>query len=118
MTLVKCGSIRQAIQVAYTNYTDFIGYGVNNLIAGGDAVIGTQINTGGVNATDTNDAVGDGTTNTLQVLVSAAGVVTFTFNGGAPTATQTFTFDNGDVVPHLSQILWALVHRATSTYSG
>jgi hypothetical protein len=88
----------QANQAAFGNYTDFVGYGVNNLVAGGDCVIGTRLNSGGINSTDTNDAFGDGTTHTLQVLVSAAGVVTFTFDGAPPTATQAFTFDNGDVV--------------------
>lgn len=98
----------QANQVAYANYTDFVGYGVNNLVAGGDAVIGTQLNTGGVNSTDTNDAWGDGTTHTLQVLVSASGVVTFTFDGAPPTATQAYTFDNGDVVhPFIHNLMGA-----------
>lgn len=98
----------QANNAAFANYTDFVGYGVNNLVAGGDCVIGTQLNTGGINSTDTNDAFGDGTTQTLQVLVSAAGVVTFTFNGGAPTATQAFTFDAGDVVhPYIHNIMGA-----------
>lgn len=98
----------QANQVAFANYTDFVGYGVNNLVAGGDCVIGTRLNTGGINSTDTNDAFGDGTTHTLQVLVSAAGVVTFTFDGGAPTATQAFTFDTGDVVhPFITNLMGA-----------
>jgi len=98
----------QANQSLYSNYTDFVGYGLNNLVAGGDCVIGTQLNTGGLNSTDTNDAFADGATHTLQVLVSAAGVVTFTFDGGAPTATQAYTFDNGDVVhPYIHSLFGA-----------
>lgn len=80
------------------NYTDFVGYGLVDAVAGGDAVIQTQVNTGGINSTDTNDPWADSATHTLAVLVSGAGVVTFTFDGGAPTATQVFSFDAGDVV--------------------
>jgi hypothetical protein len=88
----------QANQAAFANYTDFAAIGVDDGVAGGDAIIQTQLNTGGVNSTDTNDAFGDGTTHTMQVLVSAAGVTTFTIDGAPPTATQAYTFDNGDVV--------------------
>lgn len=103
----------QANQAAFGAYTDFVGYGVNNLVAGGDAIIGTRLNSGGINSTDTNDAWGDGTTHTLQVLVSAAGVTTFTFDGGPPTATQAFTFDTGDVVhPFIHNLMGAAIPGA------
>jgi len=88
----------QANDADYTNYTDFVGYGLNNLVAGGDAVIATNLNGAGINTTDTNDAWADAGTHTLTVNVSDAGVVTFLFDGVAPTATQAYTFDNGDVV--------------------
>ncbi|KKK55976.1 hypothetical protein LCGC14_3069160, partial [marine sediment metagenome] len=68
--------ITQANNAAFGNYTDFVGYGVNNLVAGGDCVIGTRLNGGGINSTDTNDAFGDTTTHTLQVLVAADGTTT------------------------------------------
>ena len=80
------------------NYTDFVGYGLNDGVAPGDGVIQTQLNTTGLVNTDTNDAWADAATHTLAVLVDASGNVTFTFDGGAPTATQAFQFDNGDVV--------------------
>ena len=100
--------ITQANNAAYGNYTDFCGYGVNNLVAGGDCIIADRLNSGGINTTDTNDAFGDGTTHTLQVLVSGAGVVTYTFDGAPPTATQAFTFDNGDVVhPYIHNLMGA-----------
>lgn len=83
---------------AIANYTDFVGYGLNDGIAPGDCAISTQLNTGGLTNTDTNDAWADGTTHTLRIHVSAAGVVTFLFDGAPPTVTQAFTFDNGDVV--------------------
>ena len=90
----------QANQVAgaIANYTDFVAFGPNDGIAPGDCAISTQLNTGGLVNTDTNDAFADGSTHTLIIRVSAAGVVTFLFDGAPPTVTQAFTFDNGDVV--------------------
>jgi len=85
-------------QGAIATYTDYVGYGPNDGVAPGDCVIETQLNTGGQVQTDTNDAWADAATHTLRINVSDAGVVTFLFDGGAPTATQAFTFDNGDVV--------------------
>lgn len=80
------------------NYTDFVAYGPNDGISPGDCAISTQLNTGGLVNTDTNDAWADTATHTLRINVSAAGVVTFLFDGAPPTVTQAFTFDNGDVV--------------------
>lgn len=88
----------QANDATFANYTDFVAYGPNDGISPGDCAISTQLNTGGLTNTDTNDAWADGTTHTLRINVSAAGVVTFTFDGAPPTVTQAFTFDNGDVV--------------------
>jgi len=85
-------------QGAIASYTDFVAYGLNDGVAPGDACISTQLNTGGLTDTDCNDAWADTETHTLRINVSDAGVVTFLFDGGAPTATQAFTFDNGDVV--------------------
>ena len=98
-----------ANNAAYGAYTDFIGYGVNDGVAPGDCAISTVLNGGAQVNTDTNDAWVDGTTHTLQVLVSAAGVVTFTFDGAPPTVTQAFTFDNGDVV----HPFWTHLYNAT-----
>jgi hypothetical protein len=88
----------QANDATYTNYTDFVGFGIDNLVSTGKAIIQTQLNTGGLISTDTTDAWVDNATHTLRVLVSAAGVVTFTIDGIAPAVTQAFTFDAGDVV--------------------
>lgn len=90
----------QAYQVAgaIASYSDFVGYGVNDGVAPGDCTISTQLNTGGLNNTDTNDAWADTGVHTLRIDVSAAGVTTFLFDGSAPTVTQAYTFDNGDVV--------------------
>lgn len=88
----------QANDAAIANYTDFVAYGPNDAISPGDCAISTQLNTGGLTNTDTNDAFADGSTHTLRINVSAAGVVTFLFDGAPPTVTQAFTFDNADVV--------------------
>lgn len=88
----------QANDATYTNYTDFVGFGIDNLVSTGKVIIQTQLNTGGLTSTDTTNAWIDNATHTLRVLVSAAGVVTFTVDGVAPAVTQAFTFDNGDVV--------------------
>lgn len=53
-------------------------------------------------STDTTNTWADGATKTLCVLVSAAGVVTYTINGSAPATTAAFTFDDADpVVPFI-----------------
>jgi hypothetical protein len=88
----------QANDAVIANYTDFVAYGPNDAISPGDCAISTQLNTGGLTNTDTNDAFADGSTHTLRINVSAAGVVDFLFDNAAPTVTQAFTFDNGDVV--------------------
>lgn len=79
-------------------YADFAAIGPSDAISPGDAAIQTQLNTGGVVPTDTNDAWGDNTNHELGVYVDAAGNVTFTFDGAPPTATQVYQFDNGDIV--------------------
>lgn len=85
-----------AVNTAYTDYATI------GMIAGTSAtqiVLSTELNAGGNTITNTTDLWGgDGATKTLRVLVSAAGVVTYTINGAAPTNTAAFTFDGGDVV--------------------
>lgn len=99
----------QANNAAYGNYTDFVAYGVNDGVAPGDCAISTRLNSGAQVNTDTNDAWADGATHTLRINVSAAGVVTFLFDGIAPTVTQAYTFDNGDVV----HPFWTHLYNAT-----
>ena len=82
----------------YTSYTDFASIGARATTATDVAVISTDLNNAGEVYTNTTDAWTDGQTKTFKVLVSAAGVVTYTINGAAPTATAAFTFDAGDVV--------------------
>lgn len=83
---------------ALSSYTDYACFGLDNGVSTGKAIIQTQLNTGGVVSTDTTDAWADGGTHTLRINVSAAGVVTFLYDGAPPSVTQAFTFDNGDIV--------------------
>lgn len=84
----------QAYAAAIATYTDkaFIGS------VSGDIKLNTLLNNAGGVITDTTNDWADGETHTLQVNVSAAGVVTYLIDGAAPTVTAAFTFDSGDVV--------------------
>jgi hypothetical protein len=89
----------EANNAAFADYTDYVTIGMIAASSTTNIVLATELNAGGQTVTDTTDAWGgDQSTNTLRVLVSAAGVVTYTINGSAPSATAAFTFDNGDVV--------------------
>lgn len=67
-------------------------------VISGDIKIETILNNAATTVTDTTDNWADGETHTLEVYVSAAGVVTYKIDGRAPTVTAAFTFDDGDVV--------------------
>ena len=84
----------QAYQAAFADYTD---KATLNKVAG-DIYITTALNDAADSATDTTDNWADGGEHTLEVYVSAAGVVTYKIDGVAPTVTAAFTFDSGDVV--------------------
>ena len=91
----------QASQIAgaIALYTDFVAIGLNAVTAGGVVVVDSQLNTGGVTSTNALDAWLDTGVHTLRVLVSAAGVVTYTYDGAALTnPPAAFTFDAGDIV--------------------
>lgn len=90
--------ISQANDATMTNYTDFACIGAHAATAADVCVIATDLNNAGETYTNTTDAWTDGQTKVLRVNVSDTGVVTYTINGVAPTATAAFTFDNGDVV--------------------
>jgi hypothetical protein len=55
-------------------------------------------------STDTTDTWADAASKKLCVNVSGAGAVTYTINGSAPTATASFTFDDGDSLIPFIQI--------------
>ena len=76
----------------YTNYTDFAAIGPIS----GDIKTITDLANAGETTTDTTDNYGNaGTAVKYCVLVSAAGVTTYTTNGNAPTTTVAFTFADG-----------------------
>lgn len=84
----------QAYAAAVATYTD---KACLNVISGAIKIQTLLNNAGGV-ITDTTQAWADGETHTLEVRVSAAGVVTYLVDGAAPTVTAAFTFDATDVV--------------------
>ena len=88
----------EANNATLTSYTDYAMIGLDAVAAVGNVVLKTELNAGGTTNTDTTDAWNDAESHTLKVLVSAAGVVTYEIDGGAPSVTAAFTFDNADVV--------------------
>ena len=79
------------------NIDDYDEMACLNVIAG-DITIETILNNAATSSTDTTDDWADTEEHTLEVYVSAAGVVTFKIDGSAPTTTATFTFDTAEVV--------------------
>jgi len=88
----------QSNNATFISYTDFASIGLNSGINADTVIIQSRLNSGGVTSTNTTDAWTDGQTHVLRVLVSAAGVVTYTIDGAPPSVTAAFTFDNGDIV--------------------
>jgi hypothetical protein len=79
------------------NIDDYDEMAALNVISG-NITVETILNNAGTSPTDTTDDWADGESHTLEVYVSAAGVVTFKIDGAAPTTTATFTFDDAEVV--------------------
>lgn len=89
----------EANNATLASYTDYACIGLNSTTSATNVVILSELNGGGQTATDTTDAWGgDTAAQTVKVLVSAAGVVTFEVGGSAASAAPAYTFDNGDVV--------------------
>jgi hypothetical protein len=102
----------EANNATYTAYTDYASIGMIAATSVNSIVTATELNSGGTTVTNTTDLWGgDGTINTLTVLVSAAGVVTYLINGVAPTVPAAFTFDAADVVTPFIH----LIHSASAT---
>ncbi len=87
----------EANNATFADYTDYASIGLSST-NGANIWLLTELNAGGQTATDTTNAWTDGQSKTLKVLVSSAGVVTYTIAGVAPVVTAAFTFDTGDVV--------------------
>lgn len=86
----------EAYQAAIDNYDEMAAL---NVISGA-IYTETILNNGATTSTDTTDTWEDNATHTLEVYVSAAGVVSFKIDGAAPTAVAAtaFTFDEDEVV--------------------
>jgi hypothetical protein len=84
----------EAYQANLDDYDEMAGL---NIISG-DIKIETILNNGATTTTDTTDNWADAEAKTLEVYVSAAGVVTYKVDGAAPTTVAAFTFDNAEVL--------------------
>lgn len=87
---------------AFDDYLDAFTLGCNTAADPMAIKIATIVNNAATVETDTTDTLADATEVDFKVLVSAAGVVTYTINGAAPTATAAVTIDDGDpVIPFI-----------------
>lgn len=93
----------EARQAAIDDYDEMAAL---NVISG-DIKIETILNGGATTTTDTTDNWADTNEKTLEIYVSAAGVVTYKIDGAAPTVTAAFTFDNGECVMPFLYLLHA-----------
>lgn len=85
------------VEAYQANVDDYDEMAAMNVISG-NITLETILNAGATTSTDTTDDWADTGEHELAVFVSAAGVVTYTIDGLAPTATAAFTFDNAEVV--------------------
>jgi len=94
---------KEAFQAAVDNYDEMAAF---NIISG-NINLETILNNTTTVTTDTTANWADAASKTLKVLVSAAGVVTYTIDGSAPSTTAAFTFDNAEVVTPFVYLLHA-----------
>lgn len=101
----------EANNATFANYTDYYALGMNAATSATELVIFDELNGAGQTITNTTDVWGgDGTTNTLRVDVSSAGVCTAYINGVIASAAPAFTFDADRVTPFIR-----LTHSASPT---
>lgn len=81
-------------QAAIDSYDEMA---VLNVISG-DIYIETILNNGTTTSTDTTETWADAASHTLEVYVSAAGVVTYKIDGLTPSTVAAFTFDTDEVL--------------------
>lgn len=90
----------ETVNATFDNYLDVASIGF--VATDTSFNLETILNNGGTTTTDTTDTLANATSVKVCVLVSSAGVVTYTIDGSAPTTTAAFTFDDGDfVIPFL-----------------
>ena len=102
----------EANNATLANYTDYYMMGMFGGTSATNLTLSSELNAGGQTLQDSGTAWtgGDGGTVTMKILVSAAGVVTATIDGGAPATPLAYTFDSTDVVCPFIYVL----HGATS----
>jgi hypothetical protein len=88
----------EVVQATDADFDTYAQIGIIASAATAAIKITTEDDGGGATTTDTTDTWADAATKALCVNVSAAGVVTYTINGAAPTVTAAFTFDDGEPV--------------------
>jgi hypothetical protein len=81
-------------------------------VISGNIEIETILNGGATTTTDTTDNWANDGEHTLEIYVSAAGVVTYKIDGVAPTVTAAFTFDPAEVVVPFFFMLHATASQA------
>jgi hypothetical protein len=84
----------EAYQAAVDDYDEMAALQIVSTAINNHSIL----NGGATDNTDTTDTVADTVAFTLEVRVSAAGVVTYLIDGAAPTVATAFTFDDGEVV--------------------
>ena len=85
------------VEAYQANLDDYDEMACLNVISG-DIKIETILNGAATTTTDTTHNWADAGIHELKVMVSAAGVVTYQIDGGDPSTTAAFTFDDGEVV--------------------
>jgi hypothetical protein len=94
----------EALNGTMTSYTDYFGLGLDTGADPGDVKVREELNNAAGASTDTNDNLADATDVEFAIYVSSAGVATVKHDIAtpgtlaAPTATSTFTFDDGDQI--------------------
>lgn len=95
-------TVPQAAQADYNDYTDMACFDIAN----GRVDLVTALNNAAIVRTDTTlTDWADAGVHEVEIRVSAAGVVTYKFDGGDPTVVAAFTFDDGDVVTPYFHVL-------------
>lgn len=85
------------VEAYQANIDDYDEMAALNVISG-DVKIETILNAGTTTTTDTTFNWGDAEIHTLEIFVSAAGVVTYKIDNSPPATTAAFTFDDAEVV--------------------
>lgn len=88
----------EAYQADPDNYDELVAFNIGQ-DADGQVEIHTILNGGATSTTDTTETdIVDGGEHTFEIRVKNNGVVSFLYDGAAPTVTASFTFDSAEVI--------------------